>query len=332
MIGYEMTQYKRILFFRTDMLGDTLLNLPVLDALKHAYPESHITFVCHPSLAEFLEGYPAIDRFLPFEAGRRKAGFSECRMLLSQIKRGNFDLAIVSNSRKDFHLVTRLANIPRRIGYGRKWGILLTDRLDDKKFMSQKHEIESNLELLTPLGIQVRDPSFELPGSVQDLHEAECLLASEKLSTGNPLVLLHPFSSDLRKCWPIENFVNLIKKIKENVKVDMAVIGSEGERNSAHELISKTKLNIVNLSGKTNLRTLCAVIRKSVLLIGHDSGPMHMAAGVGTPTVSIFAKFSGGPNPVRWRPWGTGHVVIHKDLKDLTVDELWRSVESKLKT
>lgn len=321
-----MSQYKRILFFRTDMLGDTLLNLPVLDALKSAYTESHITFACHPTLAEFLEGYPAIDRFLPFEAGRRRARFSECRTLFSQIKRGNFDLAIVSNSRKDFHLITRLANIPRRIGYGRKWGILLTDRLEDKKFLGQKHEIESNLELLTPLGIRVREPLFELPSPIQDVNGAERLLAGERVSAAHPLVLLHPFSSDPRKCWSMENFMNLIKRIKENLKVDIAIVGTEGERAGAEELITRTKLTVINLAGKTNLRTLCGVIRKSTLLIGHDSGPMHMAAGVGTPTVSLFAKFPGGPNPVRWRPWGTGHVVIHKNLNDLTVEEVWRHV------
>ena len=324
-----MVPYKRIIFFRTDMLGDTLLNLPTLDALKNAYPASHITLVCHPSLAQFLEGYPSIDRFLPFEAGRRKALFKEWRLLLSQVKRGEFDLAIVSNARKDFHLITFLAGIKRRIGYARKWGFLLTDPLKDDKFLGTRHEIEANLNLVKPLGIRTNDPNFTLPESVQDQEEADKILNAEGIKQGMRFILIHPFSSDSRKCWSVGNFEELIKKIKLNTKLAIAVIGSENEKNRATELIKNNE--IINLCGKTNLRTLCGIIRRSILLIGHDSGPMHIASGVGTPTVSLCAKFPGGPNPDRWRPWGSGHTVIHGVLKDLTADEVWKEVWLKLK-
>lgn len=324
-----MKKYKRIIFFRTDMLGDTLLNLPTIDALKNAYPVCHITLVCHPSLAQFLEGYPSIDRFLPFEAGRRKARFTEWRLLLSQVKRGEFDLAVISNARKDFHLIAFLAGIKRRIGYGRKWGFLLTDRLNDRKFLGAQHEILANLELIKPLGIRDMDPQFRLPESIQDSESADRILSAEGIQKSDRLVLIHPFSSDPRKCWAMNNFVELVQKIKMNAQVKIAVIGSDSEKSSASELAKKS--DVINLCGKTNLRALCSVIRKAILLIGHDSGPVHLAAGVGTPTVSLFTKFHGGPNPERWKPWGSGHTVIQKVLGELTVDEVWNEARLKLR-
>src|SRR3989338_6613281 len=123
----------RIVFFRTDMLGDTLLNLPALDRLKQAYPLAEITLVCPPSLIELLSTYSSINKFIPYDAGRRKARWREMWNLYTQLRKRRFDAAVVSNSRKDFHMLTWLAGIPRRVGYARKWGFFLTDRIADRK-------------------------------------------------------------------------------------------------------------------------------------------------------------------------------------------------------
>lgn len=312
------------------MLGDTILNLPVIDALKNLYADCHITLVCHPSLVDFLDGHPAIDRFIPWEAGRRKASLTEFRSLLAQVKRGGFELAIISNARKDLHLITFLSGIQRRIGYRRKWGFLLTDALDDRKFLGQKHEIESNLALLSPLGIRLDAPVFTIPGALQDMRSAEELLLREQIASNSSFIILHPLSTDPRKCWTAENFAKLMDAIKKNAHVEIVLIGSKEESTFADALIARSSHRIYNLAGKTSLKSLCGVIRKSLLLIGHDSGPMHLAAGVGTPTVSIFAKFPGGPDPRRWKPWGEGHTLLHEALDKLSADEVWQHVCLKL--
>lgn len=300
------------------MLGDTLLNVPALDCLKRAYPSVEITLVCHPSLIELLSTYPSIHKFISYNAGRRKARWREMLNLYTQLRERRFDAAVVSNSRKDFHMLTWLAGIPRRIGYARKWGFFLTDRVADRKSEGRKHEIVYNIDLLIPLiGLNRTEPVFHLPVSKENRAAASALFTGAGVAEDEKILAVHPFSSDSRKCWDPSKFIQLLNGLQQDFSMRAIIIGLANEWDASERIRSAVGGQVVNLAGKTTLGVLSAVLEKAVLLIGHDSGPMHLAAAVGVPTLSLFAKFPDGPNPVRWRPWGVGHTVIHDDLPSL---------------
>ena len=316
-----MTQ--NILIFRSDMLGDTLLTLPVVEALKAYDPDASVTFVCHPDLSDLLTRHPHIHQVVPFSAGRRAARASELLRLWRALKQKRYDLTVVAHARKDFHVLSRLVGSKRSVGYRRKWGrYLLTDTIEDLKYQAGKHEIEYNLDLLRPLGLDPASPVFRIPSAMDDEANARFAKASVGAEEGRSLILVHPFSSDARKCWSRSAFVDVIRALARADGEAIGILGSKEEQPSAEAMRKEAGRGVFNFCGLTSLRGLVALIRSARLIIGQDSGPVHLAAGTGTPALCLFARFAGGPSPARWKPWGSVHHVLHEDFNQLTAERV----------
>ena len=149
------TPAPKILFIRTDRLGETLLTLPAVVALKHALPGSSLTFLAHPAVAEVLVGLPELDAVLTDDASPSAPWWGRAMHLARRLRVLRFDAAVVSNPKKELHLAVFLAGIPVRVGYDRKWAWTLTHPLTDDKALGERHEVEYNLQLINRLGISV---------------------------------------------------------------------------------------------------------------------------------------------------------------------------------
>lgn len=337
----------KILVVRTDRMGDALLNIPAIRALKQSF-RSFVVLLAAPAAKQLLEGMPEIDQILPFnEAQWNRDIFTRLRFL-RQAHKEKFDLAVILNPTKGFHILTYLAGIPRRLGYARKWGFLLTHKIEDKKYLGQKHEVEYNLDLVRSVGADTANLDISIKVSEQDKQFVKDLLLKYGIKDSDLIIAIHPHSSNPAKCWPRGNFSSVADKLYLRLKAKTVIVGASEGKNAAIKLVSQAKYPLIDLSGELTLKQLAAFFQKCALLISNDSGPVHIAAASATPTVVLFGRNIPGVGPKRWRPWGNGHIVLHRDpgcnpcldrncpygfkcLSSITPEEVCQAAEEQLK-
>ena len=139
------------------------------------------------------------------------------------------------------------------------------------------------------------------------------LLSQYGIADTDLVIAIHPYSTVPAKCWDKKNFAYVADELKLRFSAKVAIIGSAQEGGSAIQLIALSKYPLLNLCGKFTLKQLAAFLQRSSLLISNDSGPMHIGAAMGTPTVAIFGRNIPGVSPKRWGPWGNEHTVLYKD-------------------
>ena len=293
-------------------LGEALLNIPAIRALKQNFNSSIVVLV-NPVVRELFAGSPEIDQILTFDEDKwNKSIFMRLKLLL-QVRKMKFDLVVIFNPTKRFHILSYLAGIPRRLGYARKWSFLLTHKMEDKKFLGQKHEVEYNLDLVRSIGADTDEKDISITVKKEDIRFVEDLLLKYAIAAQDLIIAIHPHSSNPAKSWPKENFASVADELYSRFTAKVAIIGAVQEKNAVINLISLTKYPPINLSGKLTLKQLAAFFQRCALLISNDSGPVHIATAMGTPTVVIFGRNIPGVSPERWGPWGNGHIVLHKD-------------------
>lgn len=325
-------QPKKILFVRTDRFGEFILNLPTIKALYETYKPCKISVVCKPHISELLNGIGYIDEIIPYNPTKKNWALLRNLKLFAKIKHSRFDLAVIANPSKLFHIITFVAGIPKRVGYNRKWGCLLTNKVEDKKYLGDKREVEYNLDLAELAGAQVSDKEPRLIISDDDRNNTYAILKRSGISERDKLVAVHPSSSNPEKIWPLGKFSELGDKLISESGIKIILIGGEEERGTADQVKAIMKNPVTDLTGALSLRESASLLTRCLLLISNDSGPVHLAAAVGTPTVVLFGEERPGGSPKRWGPYGEGHLVISKPrVADIAAEEVYQAAAKKLK-
>lgn len=251
----------------------------------------------------------------------------------------HLETIIVANPKKAYHAGAWLAGIPRRVGWNCKGGWLLTHRLEDRKRLGDRHEVEYNLDLVRALGCPTPPPpTVWLPqDDAQDRRIAQ-LVERQGLRSGELIVAVHPWTSNPRKQWSLPRMREVMERLRRLPGVRLAVIGGAEERTASARLLAPPVAGLAeseplawDLVGRLSLKELAALLRRVRLLLSNDSGPMHVAAAVGTPVVALFGTADPGSHPRRWGPWGEGHTVIHKPLEAISVEEVCQAVTAYLR-
>jgi len=293
---------KNILVVRNDRFGEFLLNIPAMQALKERYPQARLSLAVDFAVCELAGAVGCVDQVLVWDKIRKG------------LRKYKFDLCVVLNPTKEAHWAVFWAGIPVRVGYDRKWGILLTHKLKDTKHLGDRHEVDCNLELVNLVGAKTLDKTPKI--KVNDNLFKEFI--------GQRIVAIHPFTSDPVKQWPIERFIELAQRIQRELGSKVVMVGLSPS-------ILDVGDGIINMINKTSLAELAALLKRCSLLISGDSGPMHLAASVGTPVVALFRNDLPGKTAKRWGPWGEAHGVIEKScLNDISVDEVFEKVKQRL--
>ncbi|MDD4894282.1 MAG: glycosyltransferase family 9 protein, partial [Candidatus Omnitrophica bacterium] len=246
------------------------------------------------------------------------------------------------------HLVTFFAGIPRRVGYDRKLSFLLTDRIKHTKQSGQKHESEYALDLARYLGVEPKDKNIFL--SVKPALEERVaeLLKEEGAGRSDKLLVIHPAASCPSKIWPNERFAEVADKLIKKYGFKAVVVSGPKDITLAHNVVKHMHNPVINMAGKTSVGELAALLKRCSLFISNDSGPVHIAAAVGAPVVSIFGRSQAGLSPLRWGPTGEKSRAVHKTvgcieclahncvkgfacLKAITVDDVMNAADSILK-
>ena len=283
-------------------MGDLLMSLPAVRQIRTAFPEANVTLLIHQDLEPLLEDHPDLDQILRWDP-RQGQGWGAMLRWGRALRRERFDCAVILNPTQLFHVAAWLAGIPVRAGYRRKWGFLLTRSIPDTKQSREGHEAEYNLELLPLLGLRPSGPVLKLPVRPEKEIQAQRLLESRGLRAMPRPVAIHPWTSNAAKSWPIDSFGQLIRSL-ESSRVPVLVIGGKENQIAMQQWKTELPANTVDLVGEVPLGLLPALLKQCRALVSNDSGPVHVAAAVGTPTV-VVAPRSHGPLLNRWNPWET---------------------------
>ena len=284
-----------------------VLLTPALRALKRAYPESNLTLLLRPLVADLMETHPYVDACIVDTKSRGR--YRSLTELTRQIRGAAFDGAVVLHPTSFRNaLLPFLARVPIRVGTnvsGR--GMLLTGSCKDTKSL---HEVHRYLRVLRLLNINTAPDFLEFWHTDADREMIQDLLHAEGVSATDRLIALNLGTTWRTKQWNIANFVEVIRQIEHLIPGARIVLtGSLAEQTLADDL--PASLPAINLIGRTSILQLGALLERCEVCLTCDSGPMHIAAAVGTPTVALF----GPTDPVRHKPYGAGHTIIEKPVE-----------------
>jgi len=292
-----------ILLVRPDGIGDEILSLPVATALRRAMPGARLSFLSSAYAAPVLAHHPDLDEVLTV-TGQERLG--ELVRLFQQ----NVDAAIFLKPFRRLVTAAWLARVPLRVGTGYRWySFLLNRRVYEHRSDFSRHESAYNLGLLRGLGLspgEVTPPRLVVTAEEQEWARA-FLGGASRLR-----VVVHPggFSSRL---WKPVHFRDLVLRlVGQGLEVILTGSAAERDRFRADTGISQWPIGVRDLMGMVTIRQLMAVIAESHAVVSLATGPMHVAAALGVPTVSIFDPRRNN-SPIRWQPLGAG-VILKPDV------------------
>lgn len=296
--------FKNILIVRTDRIGDVVLTTPVIKTLRDHFPQARISILVQTQTAVLVEGNPFLNQVIREERMGEHQGFFGFWKLVSRLRREKFDLALLYHTKKRTNSLCFFAGIPRRVGYrNNKFGWMLTDGIMDTRPQGEKHESEYCLDVLRYLKIPVSQAEVFVPLHPDAERWAEDFIRSLKLAPGQRIVAVHPGASDPSKRWPESSFEEVIVHLQKRYQACVILTGGK-DIQPLSRTIAAAVPGVIDLTGKIELAQLASLFKRCRLLVSNDSGPVHIAAGVGTPVLSIFTRNQPGINPERWRPLG----------------------------
>ena len=305
---------KRIIIIRMDRIGDVVLSTPAIKAVREAYPDSKITVLVGSYAKEVIEGNPYIDEVITYDKSGNEKGLLGNIRFIAGLENRKFDLAIMLHPKNSSHIFAYLARIPQRLGYDKKLGLLLTKKIPHTKQYGLRHEIDYALSLLSYINIGSSDRSLYMPVSTPSEEKIKNLFDKNGISHSDPVIAIHPAASCRSRRWSLERFAKVSDALAEKYGARIIIISGPGDdKVMGDKVAGLMKSKVLNLSGKTSISDLASLLRRSLLLISNDSGPVHISCAVGTPVISIFSRKDRGISPERWGPTGKRDIVLHKD-------------------
>jgi len=301
------TPPQRILIIKPSAIGDVVHTLPILNLLRRRWPDAHITWLVTPACSGLLDGHPQLDEIILFDRkrfGRSWRSWSVARELAAfnrSLKTHQFDLVIDLQGLFRSGWLAWRTHAPVRVGStdSREFAWLFhTHRA--KVDAAPKHAIERYLSVAEFLGLGREPIEFIFPTDDTDRRHIESLLPG-----GRPFAVLLPATNWPTKRWPIEHFAEIVQPLRDRFGLDAVLAGGPDALAMAPSLPG-----VVNLAGKTNLRQLVALLERADLVIANDTGPMHIAAALGRPLVTMF----GPTSPVQTGPFRRMDSVVRVDI------------------
>ena len=334
-----------ILIRATNWVGDAILTTPAIRAIRKNFPHSEITMLAKPWVVPVFEKNPHVDHIMIYDSNDRHKGWRGKWRLIQEIKKRNFDLAVLFQNAVEAAMVALLSHIPLRLGYstdGR--GLFLTHSVPVRRHAKFKniHEIDYYLDILTPFGLTPDGKGLTLKINESNHRTADALLAKYGISKRDQIVGINPGATyGSAKRWFPERYAALADKIQEYYGAHILVFGSLGEKEIGQKVTALIKKPAVNLCGRTTLGEAMALIDKCHLFITNDSGLMHVAAALGIPLVAIF----GPTNPQTTGPIGPKSRIVrvpvscspclqtecpadHRCMQDIQVDTVFEMVKA----
>ena len=349
MRSVQAESIKRVVVRGTNWVGDSVMTIPALRALRRVLPDAHITLVIRPGTKGIFSEVDFIDDIIVYNRKNALSVIPQVR----EWKRRKFDLAVLFQNAFEAALIPFLASVPLRLGYATESRqALLTHPLARPEWRSSKHEVFYYLYLVTALEqmlfgsstICEAEPDASIQLSEVRKTEAADLLLAYGVRAGDAVVAIVPGSINSRaKRWPAEYFAALADRLLES-KRQVVLIGSKDELDVTEEVTRRMQRQPIILTGKTTLDQVTSVLDRADLIVTNDTGPAHIGAALGRPTIVIF----GPTNPLTTRPFSLDAEVLrhppdcapcmlrdcpidHRCMTAITVDEVFEHSHALLK-
>lgn len=281
---------------------------PILTDVRQAFPEAEITAMCQTPLGELLLKDKSIDEVFSFTRASSFTRRIQRRDIIEKLRQGNYDLGILLTNSFSSAWWFWQGGVKRRLGYVGHWRRFLLSDPVFREGASDEHLVVTYKKLLRPLGIEISETKPRLFLGEEELQQARSLL--KKLNLNTPLIGMNPGAAyGSAKCWLPERFREVTEKLLERKDLSILYFGDQKTSPLVKEICQGLPARVVNLAGVTSLRELSCLIKLCSVFLTNDSGPMHIAAAVGTPIVALF----GSTNPTKTGPYKTGR-VIHKQV------------------
>ena len=293
-----------ILLIQLKRIGDLILTTPAIAALREKFPDARISLVVSPAVEGLLPAIPGVDKVFVV---RGKADDALDWIALAW---GKFDycLDFTRNDRSSF--LTLLSRARKRITSDHPNLRTKIRARSYNEFVESPvrflHTVDYHLALLKPLGIDDASRAIRLDLPDSTVEKAEQLLKAAE--AGDEFMILHPGSARAEKFWEVDRWAEVIDHCVHERQITCVLTGgrSSMERAQIATIKSSSRSEVIDFSGKTDLLTLAALVRRARLLITVDSAPMHFAAAWGTPQVVLF----GPTNPFHWHPRSESAVIL----------------------
>jgi len=306
-----MTPPNNILIVRTDRIGDVVLSLPLASIIKKHFPSTKVAFLVRDYTKSLVENNPFIDEVITLKVENKTDG----KPLIAanvQILKNRFDTCIVAFPTYPIALILFLSNIKTRIGTGYRWySFFFNKKIYDHRKYGERHELEYNVRLLKPLGIEenVNEENvlFNLQANEKDRQKISEVLNSAGIDKSKKIIFVHPGSGGSAVDLPFDKMKSLIQLMARELDCEILITGNANEKELCSALVVNEKTK--NFAGKFDLGGLIALIEKSDLLVANSTGPIHIAAALGKHVIGFYPKIA-ACSPKRWGPYTNKKLIF----------------------
>jgi len=274
----------KILLVQTGFLGDVVLSTPVISNLKELFPQAELDVMTTPAAGPLIEHNPHVSNIIRFDKRGEDRGLGGFTSMLRRLRSAKYDCVFSLHKSMRTALLLRLAGISERHGFREAAGWFLYSKTSRRTDL--RHEVLRNLAILRCLGKEPAELKQDLLVSWRPEHEKEAELLLREVSHKS-VVAIAPGSVWLTKTWPAEGYAALARRLVAN-GLSVVLIGSEQDTGVARHVQDEAGVEILNLTGKTDLLVSSAIISKAKLLITNDSACLHIASACKTPVVAVF--------------------------------------------
>lgn len=332
---------ENILLIRLSSFGDIVLTSPAIRAVRHHFPQARISMLVAEQYADLLTENPHLDDVIPFDRTAKNKDTSEMVRIIRLLRERNFDLAIDFQRKFRTSLLAYLSGAKCRVGYHQPNGLMCTIRVSDR---INKHAIDRCFDLLRAIGINATDRRLELFLAECDRDNARKILAAKGVHSHPLRVGLFPGAGWKLREWMPDRFAAIVDLVVKHFDAQVLIFGGPNEGDLVNHVANLMTEEAISFAVNFRIRQFAALVEGCDLFITNDTGPMHVAAAMHTPTIALF----GPGNHIRFQPLEAIHTTIRhhvpcnpckqftdkcKDnvcMKLITVDEVWETVRQKL--
>jgi lipopolysaccharide heptosyltransferase II len=342
----EVRSMRRILVIKLGALGDIILAVPSLRMLRKKYPKAFIAVLVDANLTSTLENCPYVDEIIPFKRKERKNRMRNLRALIRRLRKFSFDISVDFQNTPKTHAIAFLSGVTSRYGYKRGiLGRLLTHGVGS--FEDPLPPVQHQFRVLNLLGITECDERLELWPQNDDVQFIRHFFQQDWISPEQKKVGLVLGASKRwqSKKWPLDYFVKLSERLREEYNAVVVLIGDETNKTDRDLFLTKNTKKVIDLVGNTTMSQLSALMGELDCVVSSDTAPLHVASAMNTKTVCLF----GPTDPRRHVPPGGSHIVLrrnlscspcykercvegHRCMREISVDEVFAAVTKQLGT
>jgi heptosyltransferase I len=288
-MSLDRVEARRIAIIKPSALGDIVHSLPVLSALRVRFPDARITWVVNSAYESLLTGHPDLTETLPFDRGAMKnvrRAINASFAFAAELRRRRFDLVIDMQGLLRSGVMAWLTGAPRRVGFAnaREGSRYAYTHKIQSPALKEAHAVDRMWRVAEAFGVGHLPKVFHVPLQVAEVEAATRELAA----LPRPVIAVAVGAKWLTKRWPTAHFAELLQRAQSHFGGSAVFVGTNDDTTSSQEVIANLRGRAINLTGKTSLPRLSAVLSLADVMLANDTGPLHLAAALGRPCVAPY--------------------------------------------